>query len=65
MTRTEAGEMAPRLRVPTGRGPGSESQHPHGGSELYVTPVPGDVMSSFGFSKHQACMWCASKHLYT
>jgi hypothetical protein len=37
------------------RGPGS--QHPHGGSQLSETPVPGDLMPSSDFHGYQAHMW--------
>lgn len=50
--------------------PSSEFQYPHGG--LYnksVTPIPGDLITSFGFHWHQAHMWCidieASKGIHT
>jgi len=28
------------------RGPGFHSQHPHGGSQAFVIPVPGDPLPS-------------------
>jgi hypothetical protein len=31
------------------KGPGFASQHPHGGSQLSVTPVPWALMTSSGF----------------
>lgn len=33
---------------------GFDCQHPHGGSKLSVTPVPGDLMSSSVLRGHQA-----------
>ncbi|EGW01736.1 hypothetical protein I79_015260 [Cricetulus griseus] len=33
---------------------GFKSQHPHVGSQLFVTSVPGDSMSSSGLCGHQA-----------
>ena len=38
------------------RGPGFASQHPHGGSELPVTPVPGDRIHSSDCHRDQAHM---------
>jgi hypothetical protein len=43
--------MAQRLRALTisSRGPGFDSQQPHGGSQQPVTAVPGDPVPSPGF----------------
>ena len=41
-------------------GPRFNSQHPHDGSQLPVTPVPGDPMSSSGFCEH--CMHMLHRH---
>jgi hypothetical protein len=49
----------------TGRsssGPRFYFQHPHGSSQLSVTPVPGGPVSSSSFCGHQACMWCKDMH---
>ena len=35
----------------------SNSQQPHGGSQLSITPVPGDPMLPSDLLWHQACMW--------
>jgi hypothetical protein len=34
------------------RGPGFSSQYPHGGSQLHLTPFPGDLMPYFGLHGH-------------
>jgi hypothetical protein len=45
------------------RGPGLESKHPHGDSQMSVTPVPGALTLSFGFLRHQVHRWCTD--IYT
>jgi hypothetical protein len=40
------------------RGPGS--QHPHGGSQPFVSPVPGNLTSSSDLFGH-----CTYEHIYT
>lgn len=50
------------------RGPGSESQHPHGSLQPPITPVSGDLMPSSGPCGHQAHSaqaYMQAKHLYT
>lgn len=44
------------------RGPGLESQHPHGGLQPPVTPFSGDGMPSSGFCRHQASKWDTDMH---
>lgn len=45
--RSSAAELAQGLRAFAAlRGHGFDSQHPQGGSQPSVTPVPGDLMSS-------------------
>lgn len=39
------------------RGPGSDSQHPHGSSQQSIIAVPKDLMTSFGICMHQTHMW--------
>lgn len=41
------------------RGPLSNSQHPHGDSQLSVTPVPGE---SSGLQRHQVHTWYTDLH---
>ena len=49
--------------------PGLGSQHPHGGSQISVTPAPGDPIPSSDLPRHQAGMWCTDiytgQHTYT
>jgi hypothetical protein len=44
------------------RGLGVSSQHLHDGSQLLLTPVPGDPMPSSYLCKHQACTWYTDIH---
>jgi hypothetical protein len=64
-----AGEMAQKSRVLAvpAEGVKFSSQHPYNGSQLLVTPVPGDLVSSSGICGHQAHKWCTGVpiHLYT
>ena len=54
--RTRAREVAQRLRALacSFKGPRFNSKHPHGGSQLSVTPVPGHLMSSLT----SECIYC-------
>lgn len=38
--------------------PHFDFQYPHGGLQPSVTVVPGDSISSSGFLRHQAHIWC-------
>jgi hypothetical protein len=38
------------------------SQHPHGNSQLFVTPVLGNLMPSSGLFWHQEHKWCTDIH---
>lgn len=44
------------------RGPELDSQHPYSSSQTSLTPVPGDLMPSSGFHRHQAHMWYIDTH---
>lgn len=46
----------------TCRGPWFDSQPSDGGSQPPITPVLGDLMSSSGVQRHQACTWCTYIH---
>jgi hypothetical protein len=43
------------------RGPGFDSQHPHSGSQVSITPVPEDPMPSFGFCRH--CTYVIKRYI--
>lgn len=43
------------------RGPRFKSQYPHGGSQLSVTPVSGNLTPSSDPLGHQAHIWCSCK----
>ena len=45
------------------RGPGFDSKHPHGSSQLSVNPVPGHLMPSPDFFRHQAYLQCTDIHI--
>ena len=51
--------MAQWLRALFCRGPGLGSQHPHGGSQSSLIPVPGDLTSDL---RHEACTWYTGIH---
>lgn len=40
-----------------------DSQHRKGSSQLSITPIPGDLMPSFGLQRHQPHMWCSDVHV--
>jgi hypothetical protein len=42
--------------------PGSDFQHLHGGSQLFVTLVEGDLTPSSGLHRHQLHMWYTDIH---
>ena len=42
-----------KSKVSSSRGPGFNSQHPHGSSQLSVTPVPGNLTSSHRHTHRQ------------
>ena len=42
------------------RGPGFDSQHPHGSSQVCASPVPGDLMPSSGL--HRPCRHRVYRH---
>jgi hypothetical protein len=49
------------------RGPGVNSQDPHGSSELSITSITGDLTSSVGLHRYQAHTWYTdiqAKHPY-
>jgi hypothetical protein len=50
-----AGEMAQWLRILAAlpKGPGFNSQYPHGSSQLSVTSFPGDLTPSHGYECRQ------------
>lgn len=53
-----AEELAQQLKALVALpGPRFNLKHPHEGSQPTVILVPGDVMSSSGFYKHQAPLW--------
>ena len=58
-------QTAQRLRSTgcSSRGPRFNSQHPHGSSQVSVTPVPGDLIPSSGLHGHQAHTWCTYIHV--
>lgn len=49
----EAGDMAELFKALESRDLGFYSQHPHGGSQLSVTPVPRKSLSLFRFRHGQ------------
>jgi hypothetical protein len=44
------------------KGTAFKSQHPPGGSQTSVSPVPEDVKPSSGFQVHQVCKCCKDMH---
>lgn len=44
------------------RGPECHSQHPRGGGQLSMTPVPGDLSPSSGLHRLQAYLLCTNDH---
>jgi hypothetical protein len=62
--RVRLGKMSWRgsLVVESTGGIGFDSQHPHGGSQQSVTPVPGNPRPSSGFLGYQAYKWCLGIH---
>lgn len=44
------------------RRPRFGSQHPYGGSQPSLSPVPTDLMPSSGLHGHQAHTWCTHMH---
>jgi hypothetical protein len=44
------------------RGPRFISQHPHGSTELSVTPVPRDLTPSSGLCVYQEDLWYTGMH---
>jgi hypothetical protein len=48
------------------RGPRFNSQHPYNGSQISVTPVPGNITPSSGFLRHCVHLtYMQAKHSYT
>jgi hypothetical protein len=39
---------------------GFNSQHPPGGPQVSITPVPGNLKPSSGLRGDQACTWCTN-----
>lgn len=68
MQERQAGEMAQWCCCSRSR-LGFTSWHPHGGTQPFVIPVPGDLTSYYDLRGEQAHMWHpymhAGKHLYT
>lgn len=44
------------------RGLDLDSQHPSGGSQPFIAPVPGTGHPLLASDKHQACTWFTDKH---
>jgi hypothetical protein len=47
------------------RGPRFSSQYPHDGSQAFVTPVLGDLVSSSSLFRYQECIWCTYTYRQT
>lgn len=63
-TRNGDGELGQGLRALASLSEdlGFGSQHPHGGSQLSVTPVPGDLMASSDLHGYQTHVWYIDIH---
>jgi len=56
------GEKAQQRTGSSSTGPGFDSQHPDGSSQLSVTSVPGDPGPFSGLLWHQMFMWFIDMH---